>query len=334
MPPARKSRAARVSADDMKRRSTCLAAAATAKEADHSPSAVALMELPHELLALVACSVANLGPAHAGMALIRVSAACLTWKGLIDDKLWKTAALMRFPRLIPLLALEARRPLALQADPAVFRTHYQRQLHAETLRQRESDDAPVLLGNLPGSLLETNNLAFSIELQADGVLVGSWTGHYKRPWLEEEVNSADPTRPRLWSIVPAWFSKLVAAAERDRHSYDQADPVFARRHTLSLYVTNGMRTVPLFRDVAPSESEPESGRPMLLHFAPELSLPRLLKLGHDGKSTPTWFVYLLADGTVQLNLDLMDKEEQSIIEIWSDYRQKLVYLSLLIMRFA
>ena len=73
---------------------------------------------------------------------------------------------------------------------------------------------------------------------------------------------------------------------------------------------------------------------MLLHFAPELSLPRLLKLGHDGKSTPTWFVYLLADGTVQLNLDLMDKEEQSIIEIWSDYRQKLVYLSLLIMRFA
>jgi len=333
MPPAR-SRAARVSADDMKRRSTRLAAAATAKEADLSPSAVALMELPHELLALVACSVANLGPAHAGMALIRVSAACLTWKGLIDDKLWKTAALMRFPRLIPLLALEARRPLALQADPAVFRTHYQRQLHAETLRQRESDDAPVLLGNLPGSLLETNNLAFSIELQADGVLVGSWTGHYKRPWLREEVNSADPTRPRLWSIVPAWFSKLVAAAERDRHSYDQADPVFARRHTLSLYVTNGMRTVPLFRDVAPSESEPESGHSMLLHFAPEVSLPRLLKLGHDGKSTPTWFVYLLADGTVQLNLDLMDKEEQSIIEIWSDYRQKLVYLSLLIMRFA
>ena len=92
-----------------------MAAAATAKAPDQA--VVALMDLPHELLVLVAREIANhLAPAHAGMALIRVSAACHTWCGLIvDDGLWKTAALLRFPRLIPLLALEARRPLVLQA---------------------------------------------------------------------------------------------------------------------------------------------------------------------------------------------------------------------------
>ena len=90
----------------MKRRSPRLAAAATAKEPDQA--VVALMDLPHELLVLVA-------PVHAGMALIRMGAACHAWCGMIiDDGLWKTAALLRFPRLIPLLALEARRPPVLQ----------------------------------------------------------------------------------------------------------------------------------------------------------------------------------------------------------------------------
>lgn len=97
----------------MKRRSPRLAAAATAKEPDQA--VVALMDLPHELLVLVAREVANLAPAHAGMALIRMGAACHAWCGMIiDDGLWKTAALLRFPRLIPLLALEARRPPVLQ----------------------------------------------------------------------------------------------------------------------------------------------------------------------------------------------------------------------------
>ena len=98
----------------MKTRSSRLAAVTTANEPDQA--IVALMDLPHELLVLVAHKIANLAPAHAGMALIRVSAACHTWCGLIvNDGLWKTAALLRFPRLIPLLALEARRPPVLQA---------------------------------------------------------------------------------------------------------------------------------------------------------------------------------------------------------------------------
>ena len=238
----------------------------------------------------------------------------------------------------------------LQAEPAKFRTHYRRQLHAETVCQRESDDAPVLLGALNPALLQTSDLAFSIELQADGALVASWTGHFKRAWLDDQwTTEGDATAPRLWSIVPTWFSKLVAAAKFDAPSThrpdatrEQADPVFARRHALSLYVTNGMRTVPLFRGIAPNNSEPErpvgghypTGYQMLLHFAPEVSPPRLLKLGHDGKSKPTWYVYLLADGTVQLGMDLIDDEERSIIDDWDNCNQVLAYFSLLIMRYA
>ena len=250
----------------------------------------------------------------------------------------------------------------LRAEPAAFRTHYRRQLHAETVRQRESDDTPVLLGALNPALLQTSDLAFSIEMQADGALVASWTGHYKRAWLEDwGTTEGDATAPRLWSVVPTWFSKLVAAAKVDARSThrpdatgEQADPAFTRRYALSLYVTNGMRTVPLFRGVAPDDSEPErpvgghytpAGYPMLLHFAPEFSrrsngvessLPRLLKLGHDGKSKPTWHVYLLADGTVQLRMDLIDDEEGSIIDDWAgdNSNQVLAYFSLLIMRYA
>ena len=241
----------------------------------------------------------------------------------------------------------------LRAEPAAFRTHYRRQLHAETVRQRESDDTPVLLGALNPALLQTSDLAFSIEMQADGALVASWTGHYKRAWLEDwGTTEGDATAPRLWSVVPTWFSKLVAAAKVDHIVPDrpdatgeQADPAFTRRYALSLYVTNGMRTVPLFRGVAPNDSEPErpvgghntpAGYPMLLHFAPEVPLPRLLKLGHDGKSKPTWYVYLLADGTVQLRMDLIDEEEDSIIDDWAgdNSNQVLAYFSLLIMRYA
>ena len=73
---------------------------------------------------------------------------------------------------------------------------------------------------------------------------------------------------------------------------------------------------------------------MLLHFAPEVSPPHLLKLGHDGMSKPTWYVYLLADGTVQLGMDLFDDEEGSIIDDWNNSNQVLAYFSLLIMRYA
>ena len=73
----------------------------------------------------------------------------------------------------------------------------------------------------------------------------------------------------------------------------------------------------------------------LLHFSGGMQdLPRLLRLGPEGNSHPTWFVYLYADGTVILNLDRTEDIEFNVVDNWGNTEEMLSYLGLLVVRYG
>ena len=308
-------------------------------------ASAALMDLPPEVLQLIAVRVSKLVHAHAGISLSRLSMACRAWSSIIDDALWKVAALARFPRLSQIVHLDGRRGVNRRAEATSYRTHYRRQLRAETLSLTERhDDSLALRMKLR---MTPQDIVLTFELHFDDTLVGSWTGCYEKNWLESGLScEGDAHRPRLWHVEPAWFRSLVEAAKYDGttiHNPDatqtQANLAMAVRYSLSMYVTHDFRTVPLFRGRVPVDSEAggsdEVQNPPLLHFSGGMQdLPRLLRLGPEGNSHPTWFVYLYADGTVILNLDRTEDIEFNVVDNWGNTEEMLSYLGLLVVRYG
>eukprot|EP00966_Prymnesium_polylepis_P177343 4107090-Prymnesium_polylepis.1 len=128
---------------------------------------------------------------------------CRAWRDALrsaeGEELWKSMALLRFPRIEGLIAAAA--PTA--AVPP-YRILYRNQLSAETKQPVRKDTLDDFL--------------FTVELLYEGRVRESWTGTLALFYVEHDYGSFGHDASfweagRIWKTQPMWFSEWDAAQE-------------------------------------------------------------------------------------------------------------------------
>jgi hypothetical protein len=128
----------------------------------------------------------------------------------MENELWRQAALVRFPRLLQIIALSTK-------EVSSFRSLFAAQHRVE---------ASVLVVEEPQICPELNEFTITIEAKVDGTTVGTWTG-----MAADADDLVQGQAIRLWTDPPDWFNKS-----------ESESAIVASGVTIFVFVTRKMRT--------------------------------------------------------------------------------------------
>jgi len=232
--------------------------------------------LPADLILAVARAVA----ANGGRPLAALQGTCAPWRVAVaneENTVWTVAAIADYPRISSIIGLSG-----------TVNVPY-RELYA---RQAQAEDRHITLSleRGPLSLFSFSDFIFTIEVEYEGVIAGSWTGKYTDA---QQMDSADDSPARVWQVAPTWLHGLCnsrpacALGANGQYVGSAARRRWLRRASrciVKMFVTHKMRTARLFMEaVTDSETDQEG----ILHV-PSDGSPR------HGRARS--FMHLFADG--------------------------------------